>query len=99
MVLLLIPIGYINVFTRHFEPFHRGFFCDDKTIKHPYKEETISLGQVVLIWAGLSIFFILLVETLRSSAEHGKRRSHPIPGRAKVPWIAAELYRQFGYFV
>ena len=98
MAILLIPLGYIYVFTSHFEPFHRGFYCDDQTIKHPYKKETISLGQACLIWFGLAIFFILFVETLRSLAERGKRRAHPIAGRVKVLWIATELYRQFGYF-
>jgi len=101
MLLILIPIGYIYIFTGHIEPYNRGFYCDDKTIKHPYKEETVTLLQAVIIWSSLSIFFLLLVETLRSSAENagGNRRSSPIPGKASVPWVAAELYRQFGYLL
>jgi len=98
MVLLLIPLGYIYVFTSHFQPFHRGFYCDDQTIKHPYKEETVSLRLALIIWLSLAIFFILFVETLRSAAERGKRSSHLTAWRVRVPWIATELYRQFGYF-
>jgi len=68
------------------------------TIKHPYKEETISLGQALAIWLSLSIFIILLVETIRAVAERGKRLSQITAWKVKVPWIATELYRQFGYF-
>ena len=98
MLLLAVPLGYIYVFTGHHQPFHRGFYCDDKTIKHPYKEETITLGQALAIWFSLAIFFILFVETLRAVAEQGKRRAKLTAWKVKVPWIATELYRQFGYF-
>ena len=23
------------------QPFHRGFFCDDESIKYPYREDTV----------------------------------------------------------
>jgi len=98
MVALLMPLGYIYVFTSHYEPFHRGFFCDDQNLKHPYKEQTVPIVDVLLLWASASIIFILLVETLRSSAEYGKRRPDPIPGQKHPPWIAVEIYRHFGYF-
>ena len=98
MVALLMPLGYIYVFTSHYDPFHRGFFCDDQNLKHPYKEQTVPIVAALLIWAAISIIFILLVETLRSNAEYGKRRPDPIPGQKHPPWIAVEIYRHFGYF-
>jgi len=99
MVLLIMPMAYIYVFSRQFDPFIRGFFCDDQNLKHPYLPQTVPIVQCVLIWAMVSVFFIVLVETLRSRAEadSGNRRSSPIPGN-RTPWIAVELYRQFGYF-
>ena len=68
MVALLMPLGYIYVFTSHFLPFQRGFFCDDENIKHPYLEQTVPLLTVLSIWGAVSIIFILLTETLRSKA-------------------------------
>ena len=100
MVGLLMPLGYVYVFTSHYDPFYRGFFCDDQNLKHPYKEQTVPIVAALLIWAAASIIFILIVENLRSIAEteHGKRRPDPISGRKHPPWIAVELYRHFGYF-
>jgi len=98
MIALLLPLGYIYVFSSHYDPFHRGFFCDDENLKHPYKEQTVPIAQALVIWAVVSIVSILLVETLRSSAEQGKRRPEPIPGQKHPPWIAVEIYRHFGYF-
>ena len=99
MVLLLMPMAYIYVFSSHYDPFQRGFFCDDQNLKHPYLPQTVPIVQCVLIWAVVSVFFIVLVETLRSMAhaQSGTRRTSPIPG-SKTPWIAVELYRHFGYF-
>ena len=33
MVLLLLPLAYIYLFSSTYEPFHRGFFCDDQSLK------------------------------------------------------------------
>ena len=99
MVLLLMPMAYIYVFSSHYDPFQRGFFCDDQNLKHPYLPQTVPIMQCVIMWAVVSVFFIVLVETLRSMAhaQSGTRRINPIPG-SNTPWIAVELYRHFGYF-
>ena len=33
MLLLLLPLAYIYLFTSTYDPFHRGFFCDDQDLK------------------------------------------------------------------
>ena len=33
MILLLLPLAYIYLFTKNFEPFHRGFYCNDQDLK------------------------------------------------------------------
>lgn len=43
-----LPFAILNV--KH-SPFRRGFFCNDDSIKYPYKEDTISyqlLGGVMI---------------------------------------------------
>jgi len=95
MLLLVMPMAYIYVFTANFEPFHRGFFCGDQALKHPYLEQSVPITLCITIWALASIICIVLVETLRVIAEKG--RDKPIL-RSRTPWIAVELYRHFGYY-
>ena len=33
MILLLLPLAYIYLFTSTYDPFHRGFFCNDQDLK------------------------------------------------------------------
>lgn len=47
-----LPVGlpFVILTARH-SPFHRGFYCNDDSIKYPSKEETISyqlLGGVMI---------------------------------------------------
>lgn len=39
--------------TSFLEPFFQGFFCDDDTIKYPYKQSSIGKGF-------LCVFYLLL---------------------------------------
>jgi len=96
---LIAPMAYIYVFPGQHEPFHRGFYCDDENLKHPFLPQTVPIAQCVGIWAGVSGFFILLVEVLRCHAEAqaGERRSKPFHNN-RTPWLAVELYRHSGYF-
>jgi len=98
MILLVLPLAYIYAFTSKRDPYHRGFFCDDQNLKHPYLEQTVPIMQCLLSWVAFCSFFILLVESLRSIAARGSRRPSPIPGSPRPPWIAVELYRHFGYW-
>ena len=53
-----------------FELFHRGFFCDDESLKQPYTEQqTVTSIKAALIWTGCFATIIILVELLRSLAE------------------------------
>ena len=98
LLVLVSPMAYIYLMTATvYEPYHRGFYCNDQSLKLPYKDHSVvSTAMCVIIWALLAIFFIVLVETLRSLAETG-RREKPI-AQSSTPWLAVELYRQFGYF-
>ena len=101
LFILILPMAYIYVFAHPFDPFHRGFFCDDQNLKHPYSEQTVPITQAIIIWGVCSVTIIILVELLRSWAERGERRNlgreKPIAG-SRAPWILVELYRHFGFF-
>ena len=36
LVILAIPGLYFHVIVDDFPAFHRGFFCDDRTLMHPF---------------------------------------------------------------
>jgi len=79
-VLLLMLIG---------DPYYRGFFCDDDTIRHPYKESTVGVPALVVISYGLPLVIICLVETSR--LKHSKIFTHSRLGR--------QVYNVAGVFV
>merc|ERR1719369_2219806 len=95
LLILISPMAYIYVFSSHYDPYHRGFFCDDQNLKHPYLEQTVPIVQCVVIWATASTILIVIVETLHERAQVD--RGKPIH-QSRTPWIAVELYRHFGYF-
>ena len=41
-----------------FEPFHRGYFCSDDSIRYPFKKSTIPYGVVVFIGLGVPSFAV-----------------------------------------
>jgi len=97
LIVFIMPMAYVYVFASNFPPYHRGFYCDDQNLKHPYMPQTVPIVPCVILWALISVTLIILVESLRASAEKGCRPERPIPS-SRTPWIAFELYRHFGYF-
>ncbi|XP_055885465.1 phospholipid phosphatase 1-like [Biomphalaria glabrata] len=59
VVCLFIVSALLAVFQFAVEPFHRGFFCDDESLKHPIKSDTISIALAAGI--GFSIPFVLII--------------------------------------
>ena len=49
---MAVPILIIHLFA---EPFHRGYFPDDESLKLPYKEQTISEALLAGIGFALNI--------------------------------------------
>lgn len=95
---LLFPMAYVYVISNNYEPYHRGFFCDDQNLKHPYTEQqTVPMSICIIIWAVICVFFIILIESLRTYVE--KDKANPIDNSKYTPLIAIELYRHFGYFL
>lgn len=45
------------------KPQHRGFHCDDRTIKHAYHGDTITLGCLLTINLAIPLFVFIVVET------------------------------------
>jgi len=47
------------------DPFFRGFFCDDESIRHPYRDSTVPTWALVVVSYSLPTIIFCLVETSR----------------------------------
>ena len=71
------------------EPYLRGFFCSDESIRHPYMESTVPTFVLIFISYALPLIIIALVETAllkHSESFTGVR-------------ICREMYSTYGLFV
>lgn len=53
------------------KPFRRGFYCDDTSIRYPYKDSTISSLLLYFYGTGIPIITIVTVEFIRFSRVSG----------------------------
>ena len=42
ITVLALPMIYLHLIIKDYQPTVRGFFCDDENIKHPYPYEEVS---------------------------------------------------------
>ena len=97
LTILTIPMLYVHIISDSYQPFQRGFFCDDQNLKHPYLDkQTVPMEMCFFIWAMLIIFFVVFVEILRLRTRVQKPLS--VYGR-NIPWLLIELYRQMGFLI
>ncbi|XP_068105336.1 phospholipid phosphatase 1 isoform X2 [Hyperolius riggenbachi] len=90
LVLAGLPFAILNV--KH-SSFKRGFFCNDDSIRYPYKEDTISYELLAAVVIPISILIIILGEALSVYYNHlqsnGFIRNHYV----------ATLYKAIGTFI
>ena len=87
-------------------PYQRGFYCDDKNLKHPFLEETISEKACGLIWVVVGLIVIPVIEfshfkvfryeTWEKAVE---KRGGFVSRLGRIPTFLLELYRICGYFL
>ncbi|XP_063795365.1 phospholipid phosphatase 3 isoform X3 [Pseudophryne corroboree] len=76
------------------QPYHRGFYCDDESIKYPSKSgETINDIMLSVVGIIISILAIILGEFFR--IYYLKAKSHSF---IRNPYVSA-LYKQVGCFL
>ncbi|XP_069126922.1 phospholipid phosphatase 1-like [Argopecten irradians] len=76
------------------EPFHRGFYCDDESLMHPHKPDTIPTWDASVAALGIPIISMIIIEGLRMSVF--KRSCHC--GAVQKRYIQV-LYRCLGTFL
>ncbi|KAH8275265.1 hypothetical protein KR026_004126 [Drosophila bipectinata] len=86
------------------EPFKRGFFCNDNSLLHPYKESTMRSWVLYLMCGILPVSVILIVEFFRAQDQRlngpfNKSGSGYHICHLELPKWLVECYRHIGIFI
>ncbi|KPJ03208.1 Putative phosphatidate phosphatase [Papilio xuthus] len=79
------------------DPYKRGFFCDDESLKHPYKDSTVTNIMLYIVGLGVPVFTMVLTEWIRLRDYKGGR-SRNVLGRELPAWLW-EVYKVVGVFL
>ena len=79
------------------EPFKRGFFCNDESLMHPYRESTVALS-LGYVGFGLPIIVIIMTEFLRWKTNVNETQNIKLFNRDIPTWLV-NVYKNFGTFL
>ncbi|XP_067003182.2 putative phosphatidate phosphatase [Anabrus simplex] len=78
------------------KPYERGFFCDDESLRHPFKSSTITSAMLYVIGMFLPIMSFLTVEYVQFRRSNGQV-ARMFLGRTIHPWLW-NCYKVIGIF-
>ncbi|KAE8746661.1 hypothetical protein FOCC_FOCC006649 [Frankliniella occidentalis] len=98
-VAVLLTIGLpILLFFLFGKPYHRGFYCNDESLMHPFKESTVTNLMLYIIGLFLPITVIIITEFYihRSAAGHVAQifMGHAVPSWV---WNSYKVIGVFGF--
>lgn len=93
-VVLTIPIC---IFEFAIEPARRGFFCDDESIRYPFRDNTVTPVMLGLLSGALPVLIFIAVEYLCYMRAGELGTTVELLGWQISAWFV-ELGRQFTYF-
>ncbi|CAI2335863.1 unnamed protein product [Caenorhabditis sp. 36 PRJEB53466] len=100
LVLTLIAIP-LYVFHEFVPPYRRGFYCDDETIRYPFRASTVSRQMLIVIGLLIPILLILATELFRTLAWEKKCeqefKTYQVRNHS-VHRLIVRLYCFIGYF-
>ncbi|XP_060773576.1 phospholipid phosphatase 3 isoform X2 [Neoarius graeffei] len=91
--LLLVMMPSMVLHKSSIQPYHRGFYCTDDSIRYTYKNSTVPSSVLMAVGVLLPLTSIVIGECFR--IHYLKQGSHSFVGN---PYISA-LYRQVGVFI
>ncbi|GLG98014.1 Putative phosphatidate phosphatase [Gryllus bimaculatus] len=98
VTIIALSLSSTMIFVKNVKAFKGGFFCDDDTIRYPYKSSTISIGQLYAVAVLLPVITMSAVE-LWIQHRQKLKRNVLLAGWMVPEWIF-RLVRQillFGY--
>ncbi|XP_017836000.1 putative phosphatidate phosphatase isoform X1 [Drosophila busckii] len=100
-VLILLCVGFpILLFYLFGDSYKRGFFCDDESLMHPFKESTVRSWMLYIIGLFIPALVILGVELNQSrlsKANGNAPRTYMFMGYEIPDWLI-ECYKKMGVF-
>ncbi|XGW07571.1 hypothetical protein V3C99_010606 [Haemonchus contortus] len=93
-----IPLLIFHVWV---QPYKRGFYCDDETIRYPYRSSTVSRQMLIVIGLLVPTLLIIATEIFRTMAWERKCESQFKTYHLKqysVHRLVVRLYCFIGYF-
>ncbi|KAH8297353.1 hypothetical protein KR044_010570, partial [Drosophila immigrans] len=101
-ILILLCAGLpILLFFLMGTAYERGFFCDDESLMHPFKESTVKNWMLYFIGLVIPVGVMLIVEILRSQdkdlSASGASRRYIYQGYRIPEWLV-ECYKKMGAF-
>jgi len=101
VVLTVIAIPLL-IFHEFVVPYKRGFYCDDESIRYPYRPSTVTRQTLIVIGILIPTLLILFTEVFRTLAWERKQqhlfRSYEFKGDRNVHRMIVRLYVFIGYF-
>lgn len=103
-VLILLCAGFpILLFFLLGEPYKRGFFCDDESLKHPFHDSTVRNWMLYFIGAVIPVGVILIVEVIISQNKAKQDNGNATSRRYvfmnyELPDWMIECYKKIGIY-
>ncbi|VDO39901.1 unnamed protein product [Brugia timori] len=89
------------IFHKWVEPYKRGFYCDDESIRYPYRPSTVSRQMLIVIGLVVPAILIILTETFRVLIWERKCKNEFQHYRCKryvIPRLVVRLYVFFAKY-
>ncbi|XP_016927788.2 putative phosphatidate phosphatase [Drosophila suzukii] len=91
-------------FSLYGEAFKRGFFCNDSSLRHPYKESTMPSWILYLMCGALPFSVMIVVEFFRAQDKRGSFQKHRLGSgyhlcHLELPSWLLECYHRIGIFI
>lgn len=99
--ILLLTVGIpILIFHLHGKPVKRGYYCDDDSIRYPFRESTISNNALYVVGIFLPVIVIIATEFANESRQKPESRGQVfvLLGH-RIPHVIWKIYVKIGVFL
>ncbi|MFH4980656.1 hypothetical protein AB6A40_007365 [Gnathostoma spinigerum] len=101
VILTLISVPLL-IFQEFVKPYKRGFYCDDESIRYPYRNSTVTRHMLIVIGLLIPTLIIVLTEAFRTKVWDRKCQSVLQSYRVRQRYVhrfVVRLYVFLGYFM
>ncbi|KAH8291400.1 hypothetical protein KR054_011213, partial [Drosophila jambulina] len=103
-ILILLCVGFpILIFFVLGDPYKRGFFCDDESLKHPFHDSTVRNWMLYFIGVVIPVGVIVIVEVIIAQTKARRNNGNSISRRYvlmnyELPEWLIECYKKVGIY-